>query len=86
MIEREIDCYLCGKKVSQREDYDTSRNIMIECPDCMDYELTDKVMKAYFDQGKVTDEVKEKMRKLIKERYMEEPVMITTATMRVLIG
>lgn len=50
MKERKIYCYLCGNKAIQEEEYDTSRNVRVRCPDCTFYELTNGAIKFYISR------------------------------------
>lgn len=93
MEERKIRCYLCGSEVLQEEEYDTSRNVRVNCSKCMKYELTDMAIKFYFkrDNGKelLNQEDKEKLSEYVRRHYNPEkviPVRIDTRMIEVLTG
>jgi len=84
MKKREIKCYLCEEDAIQKEDYDTSGNIMINCPNCKWYEPTLRVMKFYIKSNvkemRLNKEDKEKLCRYVQEEYEQtnKPVRIDT--------
>lgn len=53
MKEKEINCYFCGNEAIQTEggEYDTSRNVKVECDLCKVYALTLEVLQKYYDEN-----------------------------------
>ena len=85
MKELEINCYFCGNKATQEEEYDTSRNVRVKCPNCTYYELTSGAIKFYIirEDGKevLSQNHKYKLSEDVKKTYQPEknqPVRIDT--------
>ena len=88
MNKRKIKCYLCGKAAIQKKDYDTSGNIMINCPNCSWYFITDRAMRFFFKSNaaeeRLNDQYKEKLCRYVQKKYKQtnEPVRIDTDTIK----
>jgi len=93
MEERKIKCYLCGNESIQKEGYDTSRNVRVNCQKCMKYELSGMVIKFYLkrENGKelLKQDDKEKLSEYVQKHYdsvKRTPVFLDTKIVETITG
>lgn len=85
MAERNIECYLCGKKAVEKFNYNNSGNTIVECSgDCIPYETTFQARKFYLkkDWQEFTEQDRQRIVKKIEDIYEDKPVRIKTEFIR----
>lgn len=93
MREKIIKCYLCGGEAKETDAPDTSRDVVVGCPECGKYRLTKQARKFYFDRPEgeeiLNDDHKAKLAKYVRDNYDQEkdmPVWISINVIKAVTG
>jgi hypothetical protein len=98
MVPAQVTCYLlCGTKVRQVDGYKlkegpgVTRNILVDCPECGKYVITDHAQQFYFfregDKVILDEADKRKLSDYVKNNYSRNnPVILSMEVIKAVTG